>query len=297
MRIASLLPAGTEIVARLGAEHFLVGISHECDYPDSVVCLPRLTGSPIDSSRSSAAIDSQVRSLRAAGQPVIVVDGAILGQVRPDLILTQGLCEVCAVIEGDVRTLAEALSPAPAVIPLTARTLPDVFGDIVSVSSAIGREREAGMLLRSLEHRLRALSAGAELPARRVVVVEWLEPLFLAGHWVPEMVGWAGGKDVGAEPGDHSHPRAWEEVESLAPDLIVVALCGFGLDRAVAEWRRFRSGGSEEARRAEALGVPVWAIDGNAYTSRPGPRLVDGVGLIQHALKGSTVPGLVRLEN
>lgn len=294
-RIASLLPAGTEIVAALGAEHLLVGISHECDYPPSVAHIPRLTGSPIDSSRSSAAIDAQVRSLHASGGTVITVDGTALRHARPDLILTQGLCEVCAVVEGDVRTLAQVLSPAPSVLPLTARNLPGIFTDIETIGAALGREAEAGALNASLEQRLRALSARGPRPAPRVMVVEWLEPLYLAGHWVPEMVAWAGGNDVGAAPGDHSHPRRWQEAATLAPDMIVVALCGFGLERAVAEWKQFLTGGSAEAAIARGLDAPVWALDGNAYTSRPGPRAVDGAELIQRALLGSGTPGLRRL--
>lgn len=294
-RIASLLPAGTEIVAALGAGHLLVGISHECDYPPSVTRLPRLTGSPIDATLSSASIDQHVRALRAAGRPVIAVDGDLLREARPDLILTQGLCEVCAVVEGDVRTLAQTVSPAPRVLPLTARTLPGIFMDIETTGRAIGREGEALALNAALDRRLRELSARAEEPTPRVVVVEWLEPLYLAGHWVPEMVAWAGGDDVGAAPGEHSHPRSWREVAGFAPDLIVVALCGFGLERAVAEWRRFLAGGSEEAAWAGRLDAPIWAIDGNAYTSRPGPRTVDGAELLQQAIVEREASGLVRL--
>lgn len=286
-RIASLLPAGTEIVAALGAEHLLVGISHECDHPPTVARLPRLTTSPIDTSRSSGAIDTQVRALHATGKPVIAVDCNALRTARPNLIITQGLCEVCAVVEGEVRTLAEAVSPAPEVLPLTARTLPGILADIESVGRAIGREPEARALNTSLEARLYALWNGRTGPLRSLVAVEWLEPLYLAGHWVPEMVTWAGGRDVGASPGDHSYPRSWEEIATLAPDVIVVALCGFGLDRAVEEWKRFP--------HARQPGAPVWAIDGNAYTSRPGPRVVDGAGLIQQALLGIESEKVVRV--
>lgn len=294
-RIASLVPAGTEIVTALGAEHLLVGISHECDYPGTVTGLPRLTGTPVDSTQPSAAIDVQVRALHASGRAVITVNGTLLHATRPSLILTQGLCEVCAMVEGDVRTLAETVSPVPAVLPLNARTLPGILADIRTVGAVIGREEEARALNGSLDQRLKSYADRAVKPARRVVVVEWLEPLYLAGHWVPEMVAYAGGLDVGAAPGDHSHAGSWGEVSSLAPDLLVVALCGFGLERAVAEWRRFLGSDSEEAQSARMLDVPVWALDGNAYTSRPGPRVVDGVELIHQALSGTEVPGLVRL--
>ena len=294
-RIASLLPAGTEIVAALGAEHLLVGISHQCDYPPSVASLPRLTATPVDPAGTSAAIDAQVREVHASGRPVITVDGNALRDVLPTLLLTQGLCEVCAVVEGEVRTLAETISPAPEVLPLTARTLRDILTDIETVGRAVGRGSEASAVNASLESRLYALWSRRTGPLRRVVVVEWLEPLFLAGHWVPEMVTWAGALDVGASPGEHSHPRSWQEIAPLTPDVIVVALCGFGLDRAVSEWRRFLSGDSESAAIARRLEVPIRAIDGNAYTSRAGPRVVDGAALIQHAVLGLESEAVVRL--
>lgn len=294
-RIVSLLPAGTEIVAALGAEALLVGISHECDYPPSIAGLPRLTASPIDSSRSSAAIDAQVRALHASGGAVIAVDAAALREARPDLILTQGLCEVCAVVEGDVRTLAELLSPAPKVLPLTARTMPGIFADIEAIGGAVGKGAEARALNASLQRRLQSIRHHTTRPAPRVLVVEWLEPLYLAGHWVPEMVASAGGTDVGSAPGDHSHPRRWRDVITLAPEAIVLALCGFDLRRAIREWRGFLAGGTEAAAVARGLGAPVWAIDGNAYTSRPGPRAVEGTELIRRALLGCETPGVVRL--
>ena len=215
--------------------------------------------------------------------------------MRPDLILTQDLCEVCAVVEGDLRTLADTVSPAPAVLPLTARTLPGIFTDIEIVGAKIGRDREARALNAVLAQRLQALAARRGGATRRVVVVEWLDPLYFAGHWVPEMVTWAGGEDLGAAPGDHSRPRSWREVGSLGPDLLVVALCGFDLERAVKEWNSFHMSGSSDAASARRLNLPVWVIDGNAYTSRPGPRVVDGAELIQRALSGTEGAGLVRI--
>ncbi len=295
MRIASLLPAATEMVAALGAANELVGVSHECDYPDAVTGLRKLTTSPIDISQPGAAIDAQVRALHAAGRPVIAVDGSALVAARPELLLTQGLCEVCAVVEGDVRTLAETVSPSPTVVPLSARTLPGILTDIMVVGAAIGRAAEARDVIAALQHRLHALAAGRPGVAPRVAVVEWLEPLYLAGHWVPEMVEAAGGINVGAAPGDHSYARRWCEVVALEPDLIVIALCGLSLDRATSEWHRFVAQPSDQAAEARRLAVPVWAIDGNAYTSRPGPRTVDGAELLQRAFAGTEGPGVVKL--
>ena len=295
MRVASLLPAATEIVAALGAEECLVGISHECDYPPAIADRPRLTWSPIETERASAEIDEQVRRLRDSGRPVIAVDGLALRAAKPDLVLTQDLCDVCAVIDGEVRDLAAAIDPPPTLLPLTGRTLEGIFSDIRSVAAALRRERAAVDLVAGLQSQLTALAARPACPVTRVLVVEWLEPLYLGGHWVPELVHWAGGRDVGAEPGTHSARSRWTDLAALEPQLILLALCGFGLERATTEWRRFLASDSAEARAAAALTAPVWALDGNAFTSRPGPRVVRGAELIAKALEGVEAVGLARL--
>jgi iron complex transport system substrate-binding protein len=295
VRVASLLPAGTEIVAGLGAEESLVGISHECDFPHSVTRRPRLTWSPIDGQSSSGEIDAQVRALRTSGKPVIVVDGPTLRTTRPDLILLQDLCEVCAVTDGDVRDLAQAIDPPPALLPLTARTLGGIFSDIRAIAAALGREPAGHALVTEMETRL-AVLAGRRTTPVPVVVVEWLEPLYLAGHWVPELVQSAGGVDIGAEPGSHSVQTTWSRIAELEPQLVLVALCGFGVDRARTEWHRFIASGTPDARSADALPATVWALDGNAYTSRPGPRVIDGAERIADALAGREVEGLMRLR-
>jgi len=295
-RVASLLPAGTEIVCALGASHLLVGISHECDFPSAITTRPRLTWSPVRATATSAAIDEEVQRLHTEGRAVIAVDGAALHAVRPDLVLAQDLCEVCAVVEGDVRSLATAFDRPPAVLTLSARTLTGVFHDIRTVAAALGRASAAVELVASLLDRLERMPgrpAGKEV---RVVVIEWLEPLYLAGHWTPELVALAGGRDVGAAPGVHSVQSSWREVLALAPDLAVLALCGFGLERALSEWRLFVESDSAEARTARDFRGPIWALDGNSYTSRPGPRVVEGAEILAHAIRGREVAGLVRLQ-
>jgi iron complex transport system substrate-binding protein len=290
MRVVTLLPAATEIVAALGAGDQLVGISHECNFPDSVSQLPRVTTTPIDSSRSGATIDAQVRALRQAGRPVIAIDTAVLRRLAPELIVTQGLCEVCAVSEGEVHRLSRVLAPAPRVLSLNARTLAGVWNDIRCVGTALDRESQAEDLIGLLEGRLARLQASQPLLRRRVVCVEWLEPLYLAGHWVPEQVAAAGAEDVGAQPGSHSTRREWEDLLPLRPDVVVIALCGFGIARAKEEL--------DALQDAAALRLladnPVWIVDGNAYTSRPGPRIVDGAERLQAALLGREMPGLAR---
>jgi len=288
-RVVTLLPAATEIVAALGGGAGLVGVSHECDYPEWVGRLPRLTTTPIEPTASAARIDAEVRRLRGEGRPVIAVDGAALRRLRPDLIVTQGLCEVCAVADGEVHRLASLLDPAPEIISLSATTLAGIWGDIAAIGRALDLAAEADALVAGLRSRLAALAC-ARPPAAppRVVCIEWLDPLYLAGHWVPELVAAAGGHDVGAEPGAHSALARWSELGQLEPDVMLVMLCGFGVERAIRDLDAL----IEPAGRSLLEGVPVWVLDGNAYTSRPGPRVVDGAERIQAALENRELAGL-----
>jgi iron complex transport system substrate-binding protein len=282
VRVVTLLPAGTEIVAALGAAGHLVGISHECDYPHSVQRLPRVTTTPIDPTSSGGAIDAEVRRLREAGLPVIAVDGGQIRRLRPDLIITQGLCEVCAVSDGEVFRLAEAIHPAPRILSLAARDLGGIWSDIRDVGTALDLDYEAEELVLELQGRLRRLRTIAVSPSPRVLCIEWLEPLYLAGHWVPELVAAAGGEDVGARAGSQSARRDWAELPALRPDHVLVMLCGLATERARAELDAL-----DHPEALALLGrVPTWILDGNKYTSRPGPRVVDGAERIWAALTG-----------
>lgn len=288
-RIVSLLPAATEIVCALGAGDSLVGVSHECDYPPTVTRLPRVTVTPIDQSRSGLEIDAEVRALRAAGRPVIGVDPAQLGALAPDLILTQDLCEVCAVADGEAHRLARTLDPLPRMISLTARDLAGIWRDIGAVGAGIGREEAAASLVAGLKTRLARLASGAPASRPRVLCIEWIDPLYLAGHWVPELIAVAGGEDVGASAGSHSVVTSWEEAAGREPGLVIVAICGFGIDRAFKELA-----GLADNHWLNMVSCPVWVLDGNAFTSRPGPRVVEGAELINSALSGIERPGLAR---
>lgn len=286
--MVTLVPAATEIVAALGDLRVLVGVSHECDYPPAVRNLPRVTATPIDVAARGSSIDAEVLRLRSTGKPVIAVDAEQLRSLAPDLIIAQDLCDVCAVSGGQVHRLATTLRPAPRVLSLRARDLQGIWDDIAAVGSALNLEDEAEELVFGLQSRLRRLRSSHRATAPRVLSVEWLEPLYLAGHWVPELVAAAGGEDVGARPGSHSSRREWQEATSLRPDLILVMLCGFGVDRARAELDRLTDPAALELCRR----VPVWILDGNAYTSRPGPRVVDGAMLIRAALANRAASGL-----
>lgn len=292
MRVVTLLPAATEIVAALGGTEHLVGISHECDYPASVQHLPRVTATPIDPRAAGSTIDAEVRRLRDAGRPVIGIDAAQLVGLAPELIITQGLCEVCAVSGGEAHRLAAALSPVPTILSLAASDLDGIWQDIHRVGRALDLMDESEELVAGLRNRTHRLRAAGPPRNARVLCIEWLEPLYLAGHWVPEMVAAAGGRDIGAQPGSHSARRDWSELSGLQPDCIIVMLCGFAVPRARSELNSLQ----DVAALALMRRVPTWVLDGNAYTSRPGPRVVDGTARIQSALLGRPAPGLERWQ-
>jgi iron complex transport system substrate-binding protein len=281
-RVVSLLPAATEIVWALGAGDRLVGVSHECDYPAAVRGLPRVTRTSLATAGSSAAIDAAVSQAARNGVPAITVDRAMLRALRPDLVIGQAVCDVCAVGTAEISEAMNDVeeqrrgeasrdggSNAPTVITLHAHTLSGVFDDIRRVGEALDLVDRADELIAGLQSRLKRLAApGRSRP--RVLVLEWLDPPYVAGHWVPELVAAAGGEDVAARPGTKSMPRPWQELRALAPDLVVVAPCGFDVPRA----RRELSLVSDPDARALFAGR-LGFVDGNAYTSRPGPRLAD----------------------
>jgi iron complex transport system substrate-binding protein len=224
---------------------------------------------------------------------VIALEGKVLEALAPELILTQDLCEVCAVADGAVYRLADAMDSPPQIIPLGARDLGGILADIRTVGRAVGREAAADEVIRNLETRLRqpnGADGSPTRPKRRVLCVEWLDPLYLAGHWVPELVRAAGGEDVGAEPGAHSTRRSWDDAVALKPEVVLVTLCGFGLDRSEEELRELR----HPIARQLLADTEAWILDGNSYTSRPGPRVVDGAVRIRAALQGQEMDGLRR---
>jgi iron complex transport system substrate-binding protein len=279
MRIISLVPNGTEILFALGAGDLVVGVSHECDWPAEARHRPILTGSALPASTSAAEIDQAVAAQVGNGLSLYTLDEHKIAELAPDLIVTQELCPVCAVSTEQVDDAVRPLPLCPEILSLNPQSLADVFADIRAVGQATGRTGEAAALLLGLEERLAAVRSrvAARTGAKpRVLALEWLDPPFAGGHWVPEMVAAAGGIDVLAQPGDASRRLTWDEVAAADPDLIVVMPCGFDAAGAQAqldliaqcpEWQRLRA---VQAGR-------VYPVDANGCFSRPGPRLVDGI--------------------
>jgi iron complex transport system substrate-binding protein len=256
-----------------------VAVTHECDYPSGVERLPRVTASAVDRNASSSDIDAEVRRLGHSGMPVFAIEADDIVRLAPTVILTQALCEVCAVSEGDVRDIALLLSPAPSMVPLTGTTLDGVWADIARVGKAIGRSKEATALVESISNRLLSVHQTlkrARVRRPRVAVIEWLDPLFSAGHWTPNVIRRAGGIDAISEPGAHSVRMTLEQVRATKPELLLFAPCGFDVERAEREASALLA----THEWSWARGIESWAIDGNALTSRPGPRLADAVEVI-----------------
>ncbi len=282
MRIVSLLPAATEIVAALGGLAWLVGVSHECDYPPAVRNLPRVTRTALDPTLSSRAIDAEMARASGGGPAPVTLEVAALRRLAPDLILGQSLCDVCAVGEGPVAEALATLDSKPVVVTLHAHTMDGVFTDIVRVGEAMELPGEADELVAGLRYRLRTVGDRAPRTAHpRVLVLEWTDPPYVAGHWVPELIAAAGGVDIGSRAGARSVARPWPELRGLAPDVVVVALCGFDVPRA----RQETAAVTDPDGRA-LLGGRVAYLDGNAYTSRPGPRLVDAAEILAPLIAG-----------
>ena len=281
-RIASLLPAATEIVAALGAADQLVGISHECDFPASVRGLPILTRTRLHAppDLSSAAIDRAVRALVQDAVSLYEVDDEALAAAAPDVVITQDLCEVCAVSRGDVeRALCTLARRDVELVSLSPLRLADVWADVERVAAAIGRAAAGAALRADLEAGLAAITARVPAaPPPRVLTIEWISPIMIGGTWMPELVTAAGGAPLVTSPGDHAPTLTRAELAALTPDLVLVKPCGFPLARTLAEAAALRDALPDTWR------CPVWLADGNAYFNRPGPRLVDSAALLAACL-------------
>ena len=290
MRIASLVPSATEALFALGLGESVVAVTHECDHPEAATRLPKLTASVIAEGLEPAEIDARVREVTARGESLYTLDEAALAALEPDLIVTQALCAVCAVSYDEVCSVAAGLPGGPAVLSLDPETLDEVLADLATIAAAAGSPELAPRLLDELGDRLAAVDAavaGADRP--RVAALEWLDPVYVGGHWVPEMIARAGGADVLGEPGRKSRVVSWDEVADAAPEVVVAMPCGLYAPEAAAQARR-------ELDRLRATGAArVVAVDAASSFSRPGPRLVDGVELLAHLLhpeRAAAPPGI-----
>lgn len=291
-RVVSLLPSATEIVCAIGRGGALVGRSHECDFPAGVARLPAVSTARIDGDRlDAAAIDAEVARAVAGGEQLYGIDERALADLAPDLVITQTLCRVCAV-EGDgVRSALRARALRADVVELEPEGVEGLLASILELGDLLGAADEARALVDAARARLRAVGdAVAGRPRPGVVVLEWTDPPYAAGHWVPELAAIAGGRELLGRPAAPSFRTTWEDVRALRPEVVVVAPCGYGLTRARAE-------AAAAGVLRELAGTPaardgrVWAVDANAYLSRPGPRIVEGAELLAAILH----PGAVEM--
>jgi len=291
MRIVSLLPSATEIVCSLGLGEHLVGVTHECDYPPFVKALPKVTRTLIPHDASSRDIDALVRERLKSAKALYSLDLPVLEGLKPDLLVTQALCDVCAVAEAEVTAAACSLPGRPRVVNLEPSRLSEVFDCLRLVGDAAGVPGRAAEVVAALEARVEAVAARSRSLAHRPtgVLLEWIDPPFGSGHWSPELVRLAGGVEVLGREGLASQTTAWDRVRELDPEWLMVALCGFDVARTLVDLPILAAyPGYAELRCVHAGNVFV--TDGNAYFSRPGPRLVESLEILAHALHPDVHP-------
>ena len=284
MRVVSVLPSATEIVWALGHGSELVGRSAECDFPPEARSLPVvMKPRTLDAERPSGEIDRRVVEARGRGESLYSLDVPLLRSLRPELLLTQDLCGVCSVTEREVADACAAAGVRPRVVSLSPHRLDEVWASVAEVGRAVGDPAAGDRLAGSLRHRASPRGAG---PGHRVAIVEWLDPPILAGLWTPEIVTAAGGLPLGPGPGEVGQRTSWAEIAGLRPDLLVLSPCSFSVERSVRELR--------EPRLGRAIGTvrpPLGTfVADEAYFSRPGPRLADGIDLVRNLLRGETSP-------
>ncbi|HWC87358.1 MAG TPA: ABC transporter substrate-binding protein [Solirubrobacteraceae bacterium] len=285
MRIVSLVPSATEMLFALGLGGDLIAVTHECDYPPAAEELPRVTRDVLPPGLTSAEIDAAVKERTLAGQSIYELDHELLHDLRPDLIVTQALCSVCAVSVDDVRAIAEELDSQPLVISLDPRTVGEVLGDARTLAQANDVKDAAVDLIREASARIdrvRLAVRGGRRP--RVAALEWLDPPFAAGHWTPQLIEYAGGEDVLGFAGEKSEERTWAEVALSEPDLVLVMPCGYDAEIA------FREAEMHRDELAQLGAGQVVAVNAAAYFSRPGPRIIDGLELLASVIHPELVP-------
>ncbi len=291
-RICSLLPSATEIVSALGLTDRLVAVTHECDFPPEVADLPRITSSALDHTGShSHQIHNHISRAVHEGSSIYLLDQHLLERLAPDLILTQELCDVCAVSYRTVSGAVRTLDGPCRVLSLEPTSVAEIIDTIEEVGGATGRGQQAAALRHQLEARVEVVGRRCrELERRpRVLALEWLDPPFVGGHWVPEMLALAGAEDVMGRPGRPSRQVSWQEIEKSQPEVVVLMPCGFDLQRTLDELARTPLPDAWRQLQAVREGR-VFAVDGASYFNRPGPRIVDGLELLAELLHPALFP-------
>jgi iron complex transport system substrate-binding protein len=285
MRIVSLVPSATEMLFALGLGPDLIAVTHECDYPEAALGLPKITRDLLPAGLSAAEIDAAVKERTLAGESIYELDTEALHDLRPDLIVTQALCSVCAVSYDDVRAVAAEIETHPRVLSLDPHTVGEVLGDARTLAQATDCKDAAVELVRDASariDRIRVAVRGARRP--RVVALEWLDPPFIAGHWTPQLIELAGGEDVLGFPGEHSEERTWDEAAAARPEIVIVMPCGYDAQIAHREAEMHRD------ELASLRAGKVVAVDAASYFSRPGPRIVEGLELLAHIIHPQLLP-------
>ena len=285
MRICSLLPSATEILFALGLGDQLVAVTHECDYPPEALRLPSVTRSAIDyTGSSSLAIHSHISQALHQGSSIYHLEQELMVRLDPEIIITQELCQVCAVSYGDVQKAVRLLQGERKLLSLEPTSLGEIMESVQRVGELTGAIEQAAGLVRQLRERIdRVASAAQGAPASRVFAMEWLDPPFVGGHWVPEMLRLAGGIDGLGREGSPSFEVSWDEIAAYNPEVVVLMPCGFDLERTVDELRRTPL--PQQWHRLDAVrSGRVYAVDGSAYFNRPGPRIVDGLEILAELL-------------
>ena len=285
MRIVSLLPSATEIVDALGAADSLVGVSHGCDFPRRIDGLPVVTSCVVPKQASSLEIDTIVRSQLEESAALYAIDTDLLATLSPDVLVTQALCDVCAVSGTDVEAAVAALPGNPAVVNMEPFSLGDVMDTIQHLGQALELDEKAEHVVGKLKARIEAVGARSAARVRyrpKTIVLDWIDPPFVSGHWMHDLIDLAGGDDMMGTRDAPSYASDWESLKAMAPDVLVIACCGFSEERTRLELAQ--AGVDQILQGFKAAGTRIFIFDGNALFSRPGPRLVDSLELLAHHL-------------
>lgn len=290
-KICSLLPSTTEILYQLGAGASVVGVSHECDFPQDALSKPRITRSRIPKTLTSAEIDKKVKELRQKGETLYEIDLDILKQIKPDIIVTQKLCEVCAVTYDNVARAAHMLNPVPELLSIEPNSLSGIYDSIETLGKAAGLESKAREIVTGLKKRENAVAEKVKNePKPRVACLEWLNPPYAAGHWIPEMVSIAGAEDPLGNPGGKSKKIDWDTVRQADPEILILMACGWTIEKTrerLGDFNQFTGFNELKAVKSRR----AYIVDGNCFT-RPGPRLIDGIETLAKIFHPDLFPAL-----